>query len=231
MNRKRIITLLIVAVSGFATGLLHSQNPDPNAVTNQTFRIGGDVLKSIGEIGENISRAQASDPISAEPKPPAGSDPPPVQSVQQILSKELGIPFPEGTWVRHDPRTGRLEIQHQPAVIAAIQAYLEALSYGGEKQINVRLEIFQVPALAALRAQQLSGPLDNHRPILESIEKMLERGEATLVTTLSVIARSGQRARTSDIYEVIYPTEVDWHEKDKVVIPAAFETRNVGTIL
>lgn len=231
MSTKCIFTLWFIVASGFPAGPLHAQDSDPNAVTRQTFRVGGDVLKSIGEIGENISPAQASASISAEPKPLDGADHPPVQSIQQILSAELGIPFPEGTWVRHDPRTGRLEIQHQPAVIAAIQAYLEALNSGGPKQINIRLEIYQVPALAALRAQQLSGPLGDHRPILESIEKMLERGEASLVTALSVVARSGQRALTSNKYEVIYPTEVDWHEDDKIVLPAAFETREAGTIL
>jgi type II secretory pathway component GspD/PulD (secretin) len=57
------------------------------------------------------------------------------------------------------------------------------------------------------------------------IQELVRNEEATVVGTAIVHTRSGQRAKTESILEVIYPTEA---EKDR---PAAFETRNVGITL
>ena len=151
-----------------------------------------------------------------------------ISELQAHLEAELGIPFPEGTYVRHDPETGKLEINHVPGVVAAIEAYLQALDQYGQQQINIRAEIYEMPARAALKVQQLAGPLNNHLSVWTLVQEMVQNGQATFVNSAEVIARSGQRAKHEDISEVIYPTEVDWNKDEDALLPAAFETRNVG---
>lgn len=187
----------------------------------RAYRITGGLLMGL----ENP--AGAADPFAA---PDASASPGAGGSFQDFIAWELDLTFPEGTYARHDPATGKLEIRHQPAVVAAIEAYLRAMERDAPRQLNLRAEIYEMPARAALKIQQLCGPLDDHRPLWQNVQEMVERGQATLVTSSSVIARSGQRAKAQAISEVIYPTEVDWDKEQKTVLPAAFETRNVGTI-
>lgn len=216
------IFVVVALVSVFGAVVGKSQD---NQVVNRTYRIGSDFLGSAAGGGGS---AGSSDPFSAEPPAESGNER--VRDIQQIVGEDLGIEFPEGTWMRHDPRTGRLEIQHLPGVVKAIEAYFKALN-PAEKSINVRAEIYQLPAKVALKLQQFCGPLDDHSAAVKSLATMVERGEATLVVTAPVLARSGQRAKVQQIEEVIYQTELDWDSDNQTVIPAAFETRNVGTEL
>jgi len=216
---QRRILLIVALVLGFGGSDGPAQD---NQVINRTYRIGSDFL---GDGGDSTG---ASDPFSAES--PAEGDAEPVKNVQQFIAEELGIQFPEGTWMRYDPRTGRLEIQHLPGVIEAIEAYFEALN-PAEKSVSIRAEIYQLPAKVALRLQQFCGPLDDHSAAVKSLATMVERGEATLVVTAPVLARSGQRAKVQQMEEVIYHTEIYWDRESDTVIPDAFETRNVGTEL
>ena len=82
----------------------------------------------------------------------------------------------------------------------------------------------------ALRLQQLTSPLADHAVAWKNVQThMSNREKQSLVTTASVSALSGQRAKVENIDEVIYHTEIDWDEDEDIVIPAAFETRNMGT--
>lgn len=217
--------LLFIFWSGSLVGSIAQEAAVPSGEPGtKAYRVAPSFLS--GLMNPSDAGAGASDPFAA---PDDSGSPPPAGDFQAYISKELGITFPEGTYARLDSKTGKLEIRHQPGVAEAIEAYLTALEGYSQRQLNIRAEIYQMPALAALKVQQLCGPLDDHVSIWESVQGMVERGQATLVTTASVVARSGQRAKAEDISETIYPTEVDWDKEQKTVLPAAFETRNVGT--
>lgn len=142
-----------------------------------------------------------------------------------------GITFPEGSYVKHDSETGKFEIRGNSDTIAFFEAFVDSRNQKLERQLNVRVEIYQMPSKAALKIQQLCGPMDDHTPIWNKVQAMVERNQATLVTTSSVMARSGQRAKAYSVSEVIYPTEVKWNKKEETVLPEAMETRYVGTTL
>ena len=78
----------------------------------------------------------------------------------------------------------------------------------------------------------------------QEVQKWVKTGDANIVETLVVHARSGNRAKVESISEFIYPTEYDppqgasnQESGDQPYselippTPAAFETRNVGTTL
>lgn len=154
----------------------------------------------------------------------------PFPGLQKAL-EDYGIPFPDGAYVKHDTETGKLEIRGDSKTIELFEAYIESRNGIREKQLNIRAEIYQMPAKAALKVQQICGPMGDHTPIWEKVQGMVERNQASLVTSVATMARSGQRAKADDINEVIYPSEVKWDAKEETVLPTSFETRNVGTIL
>lgn len=88
----------------------------------------------------------------------------------------------------------------------------------------------------------------NHGPLRVRLSRMIEADEAKIFESSIVFAKSGQRAKTESIREVIYPTEYDpataktGDDSDEagsgngsVILvppnPVAFECRNVGVTL
>ncbi|MCB1088472.1 MAG: hypothetical protein KDM63_15650 [Verrucomicrobiae bacterium] len=228
--RRPILPCLIAGVTLLGGLACPAQEAKPAAPGTEFkhYRAAQELILSVVQ-PEQASQGP-SDPFAAPVAGGGGSTESKVPELEAFLTTELGIEFPEGTWVTYDTKTGALEICHQPAVVKAIETYFDQLDTYGSRQISIRVEIYQMPSRAALKIQQLCGPMDDHAPIWETVQAMLEKGQATLVTTLSTLARSGQRSKASDVREFIYATEVDWDEKQEAVIPAAFETRDVGSI-
>lgn len=118
------------------------------------------------------------------------------------------------------------------------------------KQLRIQVEWIEVDAAAATKLlaepdpakPRLCRPSDAS-PLRRSLQAMIDKGEAALVDSAMVSARSGQRAKVESIHEFIYPTEWDpaqFLNPDKagggktVLVPpqaTAFETRNVGVTL
>jgi Flp pilus assembly secretin CpaC len=88
----------------------------------------------------------------------------------------------------------------------------------------------------------------NDGPLRVKLTEMIKEGKARILDTSMVVAKSGQRAKTESIREVIYPSEYDPADaktgdaseeagsgNGSVVLvppnPAAFECRNVGSTL
>jgi Flp pilus assembly secretin CpaC len=121
------------------------------------------------------------------------------------------------------------------------------------KQIRVQVEYIDVSQ------EQLTELLNGEKPAANDVElrkqvgQLVDSGKATIMETMLCIARSGQRAKTESIEEVIYPTEYEpaqlpntnaSDEKDDAVetqqarsdsaigpTPTSFETRNVGSYI
>ncbi|MCF6311120.1 MAG: hypothetical protein L3J39_01590 [Verrucomicrobiales bacterium] len=153
------------------------------------------------------------------------------RSFQGILNTHYGIPFPKGASAIFNPKQGRLEVRADLDTMELVEAFIGSWNDRLPKQLNVRVEIYQMPAIAALKVQQLCGAEDDHTFIWEKVLGMMERKQASLVVTSSVIAQIGQIAKAESVREVIYPTEVKWSEKAGLVLPVKFKTRKVGTIL
>ena len=115
-----------------------------------------------------------------------------------------------------------------------------AATDGGDKLLRIQVEWVEVEALQMTELLR-EGASDT--ALRESVHKLIEDRDATLVETALVTARSGQRAKVESIHEHIYPTgfqapEVINPEGEKgsktVLIlphPTAFETRNLGVTL
>ncbi|MEM1442890.1 MAG: hypothetical protein AAGF67_11150, partial [Verrucomicrobiota bacterium] len=122
-----------------------------------------------------------------------------------------------------------------------LENYFSVLEENAEKQIHVLVEYIEVNHLDFsdwLLENRLSG---DGTPLREEVQKWARAGEASILESVIVTARSGQRAKVESISEHIYPTEYDPPEipneltqaKDSDtpvtgVTPTAFETRNVG---
>ena len=111
---------------------------------------------------------------------------------------------------------------------------------GGDKLLRIQVEWVEVEALQMTELLR-EGASDT--ALRESVHKLIEDRDATLVETALVTARSGQRAKVESIHEHIYPTEFQAPEVinpeeekgSKTVLilphPTAFETRNLGVTL
>lgn len=96
----------------------------------------------------------------------------------------------------------------------------------------------------------------NDGPLREKLKEMIEEGDAEIIDTAVVMARSGQRAKVESVREVTYPTEYipagfvetdktdkqegssqseeaekDEDQKSLLPTPSNFKVRNVGTTL
>ena len=121
------------------------------------------------------------------------------------------------------------------------------------KQIRVQVEFIDVSH------EQLTELMFGEKPPANDVElrkqagQLVKDGKATIMETMLCIARSGQKATTESIEEVIYPTEYEPAQIPKVIepkekqeqdkaetpmkdyatgpTPTAFEPRNVGPTL
>lgn len=119
-----------------------------------------------------------------------------------------------------------------------------------EKQIRIEVEWIEVDSATATKLLAAQKPVKDTRylsadsgPLRKTLQEMIDKGEATLVESTMVSARSGQRAKVESIHEFIYATEYDpasLQQPDKtggtktILVPpqaTAFETRNVGVTL
>ncbi len=119
------------------------------------------------------------------------------------------------------------------------------------KLIRTQVEFIEVPHTTLTRLLSQPDTSTNHTRLRAILADLAARGEATVVETLLVTARSGQKATSESIQESIYPTEYEppemWNRPDpnardeagaQIAIgqtigytPSAFETRNVGSTL
>ena len=112
---------------------------------------------------------------------------------------------------------------------------------GGDKLLRIQVEWVEVEALQMTELLREGAASDT--ALRESVQKLIEDRDATLVETALVTARSGQRAKVESIHEHIYPTEFqapevinpEGEKGSKTVLilphPTAFETRNLGVTL
>ncbi|MEM1294524.1 MAG: hypothetical protein AAGH89_04105 [Verrucomicrobiota bacterium] len=131
-----------------------------------------------------------------------------------------------------------------------------------ERQLRIQVEWIEMmhanfdELMSSHGERDESGAISSNDGALRvTLGKMIESGDAVMLETAVILTRSGQRAKTEAIREMIYPTEFKapgWEqaldekgeekgegeaevEPNLVAlgppIPSAFETRNIGTTL
>ncbi|NNE90456.1 MAG: hypothetical protein HKN23_02315, partial [Verrucomicrobiales bacterium] len=156
------------------------------------------------------------------------------RTFQEILAEEAGIDFPENTAAIYDPSRGEIMIRHQKTVCDEIEVWLEKVSNalgGTDKQIQFRVEIYEVDALTGLAILHSTDGKNDHTSAWESVQDLLKERKASPVHSLQLFGRSGGRGKAEDKIEHVYPTEFEWDASGDVVIGVANETRYVGTII
>jgi hypothetical protein len=117
-----------------------------------------------------------------------------------------------------------------PLVLPRLQAFDENPDLDNETlryaYITIEAQTFELDKtrLASLLHNREIG--SDSTDLRDKIQALVDSGDATLETHLTVRGRSGQRSKSESIEELIYPTEPDEHG-----FPNAFETRNVGATL
>jgi len=154
-----------------------------------------------------------------------------------------GIQFSEGTSAIYNPLTNALTVRNTEEQLELIAAFVESIGSGPERQIHTIVEYIETDS-----ARFYDWMFDNRittdgTPLRNQAQKWVKENKATIIETVILTARSGQRAKTEAIHEVIYPTEWDPAEipndltlsgKDSISPvtasgATAFETRNTGT--
>lgn len=125
-----------------------------------------------------------------------------------------------------------------------------------ERQVRIQVEWIEVSLQTYTELMAEPDPVtsrgklsNNDGPLRRKVAELVKRGEAEVIETALVIARSGNRAKVESIQEFIYPTEYDppvsvdsgtkenpseprtLRNETGLPTPTAFETRNVGTTL
>jgi len=217
-----LVSLLHLAPFAFQTGAQDQGTlpGDPKAIVTKRYALNPFLLYTGRHHGT------ATDPFA-----PADETLPSIKSTQEILSAALGIDFPEGTFAHYDPSTGGLSVRHHPAVIKAIEIYMDEISYA-ENAVDFSVEIYQMPMLEAFRIQRQTSSSDDDTAVFREVQKLAEESASSVTPVISVSleSRSGQRSKVELVDEFIYPTEVDWSTDKQAFVPAAFETRHYGTI-
>lgn len=114
------------------------------------------------------------------------------------------------------------------------------------KLIRVQVEFIEMPHTALTKLMKEPRKSANDTDLRAACDKLIEKEEAVVLETASIIALPGQSATAESIKELIYATEYEpWALPNTVPIsgeskgprpmtpptPTAFDTKNVGTTL
>lgn len=116
------------------------------------------------------------------------------------------------------------------------------------KIVRVQVEFIEVPHETMTELLAEPRKTANDTPLRAKLQELVKEGKAKMIETQMTTARSGQKATTESVHEMIYPIEYDAPEQvvDNVPendkpqpppqkvgppIPVAWETRNLGSTL
>ncbi len=241
MKNKHFIASSILLLG--AAGILFAQNPPAKPPPkNDLWTISYKVPATFMSSYSRGPRAGSSDPFAA-PEDNSGGVIGTRKTSKQIL-ESAGITHATGATAIYKAETGTLIVRNTKDQHQLIQAYLDSLVGGSEKQIQVIVEMIEVEHLD-FSDWLLSHRFDhNATEFRRTVQEWVREGRGTILETTSVMARSGQRAKTESIDEYIYPTaynpprtpdEVTLSDQSKApvtgVTGTTFETRNLGRTL
>jgi hypothetical protein len=115
------------------------------------------------------------------------------------------------------------------------------------KMVRVQVEFIEVPHETMTELLAEPRKTANDTPLRAKLQELVKEGKAKMIETQMVTARSGQKAMTESVQEMIYPCEYDRSQVQHVApeneqpqppppvasapTPVAWETRNLGSTL
>ncbi len=239
-DHTAVIAILLLG----AAGILFAQNPpakppQKNGLATIRYKVPPTFMSSYSR---RDSQAGSSDPFAA-PADSSGGVLGARKTSREIL-EAAGITHSGGATAIYNVETGTLIVRNTKEQHELIQAYLDSLVAGSEKQIHVIVEMIEVEHLD-FSDWLLSHRFDhNATAFRHTVQEWVREGRGTILETTTVMARSGQRAKTESVDEYIYPSEYDppgipkevtLSDQTKApvtgVTGTAFEVRNLGRTL
>ncbi|MEM1443542.1 MAG: hypothetical protein AAGF67_14450 [Verrucomicrobiota bacterium] len=135
------------------------------------------------------------------------------ESAQKIL-ENAGIEFGPGTSASYSARTSLLTVVQTKEQMELVEAYTMGLGPGRERQMHVRAEIYRLPALAGIEVLESVRAQGDHAAERDAILDAVKKGKATLIASPVIVARSGQRAKTEQLFPVPVPEVPEDEEKE-----------------
>lgn len=162
----------------------------------------------------------------------------------EMVLKEEGVDFPEGAAIIYSKAERQLVVRNTSDALARIETLLRDFLPKPERQLFIILEMIEVDH-AEFNDWLLSNRMESDATGLRrTVQEWVGKGRGTLLDTVTLMARSGQRAKIESVDEYTYPTEYDPPEIPNAVTlsdgatapvtgvtPTAYDTRNLGVTL
>lgn len=161
----------------------------------------------------------------------------------QTVLEDAGIEFPPGASVVFNPRTSQLLVVNTEAQMEMVEMFLGHFVPAPERQVYVFVELIEVGAALYHDWMFENRITKDGTALRKQAQKWVKAGEATMIETAAVVARSGQRAKTQSVGQVYYPTDADpamipnkvdlegaqTRAPIAAVSPVVFDRRDVGS--
>ena len=211
--------------------IVHKYRAVDRAVLHSDVILENGLIKKTYIVPPTIVGYHQSDTV-ADPFSDLNPDPQELRTVQEILS-EAGIVFDEGASAVYNHDLSALTVINTRDQLEMVEAYTESIGSRAESHMQVRVEIYELPARLAMEAIESAAPEGRHNAERNAIYRAVGLGSVRLVNTITMMVRSGQRAKVEDVIElyVKYSTNESPSEEQGDGNAEAEEVRQVGTIL
>lgn len=147
-------------------------------------------------------QTETAKPIDPFAAPPADKNY--EQSDAKTVLKRYGIVFEEGASATYYPETGLLTVTQTREQMELVAAVFAGRCDRREPRIHIGTEIYELPALDALEIIESLKPQGEHTPERDALLREAPRkNRVRLVAAPTIIARSGQRAKTEELIETV----------------------------
>ena len=207
----------------------------PEGMIVRRFVIPPTFLSSGGGGGGESAADPFADPIRNEPRFT-------VRVTAKTILQSAGISFPPGSSANYLPSSSLLVVRNTPENIQLVEAYVMSICESVEKSIGATIHVVEGPAEVIREIRSQTRGLTNHE---DQWDELLAHDEVTLLDTIWMEGRSGQRSKVESGKEFVFPVGVAIERevpKDKeddaeqaetrlLYAEPSLETQVIGTML
>lgn len=179
--------------------------------------------------GGGVTGSAAPDPFSVRDLENRGKK----LSAKGVL-EAFGVVFQPGTWATYEYRSSTLIVCQTRDQLDLVEAVTQSIGVGrgAWSAINIRVEIYEVSSGDSRQLEKSASEHFENTPELDAVINLVRNGKASIVTTIGMKARSGQRAGYESGIDFRYVAEFNWlGEGENRVVKPVFKSRLVGTLL
>lgn len=146
------------------------------------------------------------------------------QSDAKTVLERYGVVFEEEASATYHPETSLLTVTQTREQMELVAAAFAGRFDRRESRIHIGTEIYELPALDALEIIESLRPQGEHTPERDALlREAAKKNQVRLVAAPTIIARSGQRAKTEELIETVNrptptgeETEPAWEQAPKL---------------